>query len=142
MDLVIEARDYSRWVTHDLIKKRVNPKQKSEPPVLSPTTNELIQMNSVDQNNLNELIESLENYVDNATSITVTLAAPPTGDIKASLTSWCRKNIASNILVNFRFNRTLLGGMVVRYGSHIFDWSFRRQILESGNNFPEVLRRV
>lgn len=142
MDLVIEARDYARWINHDSIKKRVNPKSKTEPPTLSPITNELINMNSIDQSNLDELIDSLESYADKAPSITITLAAAPTGDIKTSLTGWCRKNLASNILVNFRFNSTLLGGMVVRYGSHIFDWSFRRQILESGKNFPEVLRRV
>jgi F0F1-type ATP synthase delta subunit len=70
------------------------------------------------------------------------LAAPPSNGIKKTLVAWCRKNIATDILVNFDFNSTLLGGMVVRYGSHVFDWSFRRKILEEHSKFPGVLRNV
>jgi len=62
--------------------------------------------------------------------------------IQKNLVNWCRENIAPNILITFQFNATLLGGMVIRHGSNIFDWSFRRQILAARNNFPEVLRRV
>ena len=53
----------------------------------------------------------------------------------------CRP-VAPDVLVNFQFNATILGGMVVRYGSHVYDWSFRRQILAKRDTFPEVLRRV
>lgn len=142
MDLVLEVKDYARWINHNAIKKRVNPKVKTEPPVLSHAANELIRLNSISQQDIAELIKSLENYADDAPTITITLAAIPTGDVRSSLTGWCRKNLAPNILINFRFNSTILGGMVIRLGSHIFDWSFRRQILDSGKNFPEVLRGV
>jgi F0F1-type ATP synthase delta subunit len=50
--------------------------------------------------------------------------------------------VAPNMLVDFKFNSTMLGGMVVQYGSHIYDWSFRQRILDARDKFPEVLRSV
>lgn len=145
-DLIIEIRDYSGWFYHNGIKDRTNVKHIVLPPVLSPSALELIRSvgdkKLLSQQSLDDLIKTLEEYRDIATSLTITLAAPPTSDLKKILVAWCRENISPNILVSFGFNATLLGGMVVRYRSRIFDWSFRRQILAARNKFPEVLRRV
>ena len=97
---------------------------------------------SLTQARLDELSGALQQFIKSAQVVTITLAAPPTGDVKQTLVAWCRSNINPQILVSFQFNQTLLGGMVVRYGSRIFDWSFRRQILAARDTFPEVLRRV
>jgi hypothetical protein len=144
--LLLELQDYARWFTHESIKTRAHAGRASEPPVLSPATTELIRgwegKNPLNQQGLATLIDTLEAYTATAPTITLTLAAPPTSSLKLTLVAWCRENITSNILVTFQFNATLLGGMVVRYGSHIFDWSFRRQILAARDHFPEVLRRV
>ena len=96
----------------------------------------------IDQHMLDELIATLEVYRKTATTVTITLAAPATSEIKKTLVNWCRHNISADILVSFQFNATILGGMVVRHGSRVFDWSFKRQILAARANFPEVLRRV
>ena len=144
--LQLEVRDYARWFAHESIKKQVDGTSKSEPIPLSNSAKDLIrewsQKNELSRQNLDELIEILDDYSHDAPSITLTLAGPPANDLKSTLVGWCRKNIASNILVNFQFNSTILGGIVVRYGSHVFDWSFKRQILAARNNFPEVLKRV
>jgi F0F1-type ATP synthase delta subunit len=84
----------------------------------------------------------LEDFSDSAPRVTVTLAAPAPNSLKQTIALWFRENIAPNTLVNFKFNSTILGGMVVVYGSRIYDWSFRRQILVSREKFPEVLRNV
>jgi hypothetical protein len=142
----MDVHDYARWFAHESIKSHVDVEHMSDPPTMSPATTELIYewgaKKSITEQSLAELIEELEQYNHNAPNITITLAAPPTSDIKKTLVAWCRKNIAPNILVNFQFNTTLLGGMVVRYGSRVFDWSFRRQLLAARERFPEVLRRV
>ncbi len=139
--LLIDLRNYSRWFAHESIKKQVNAKHVSEPPIVSDAATELIHhcTNKVDIENL---INTLEKYRKSAPSITITLAAPPTNGVKITLVSWCRKNIAPDILVSFRFNSILLGGMVIRCGSRILDLSFRRKILAARQNFPEVLRHV
>ncbi|HEV7951811.1 MAG TPA: F0F1 ATP synthase subunit delta [Candidatus Saccharimonadales bacterium] len=144
--LQLELRDYARWFTHESIKQRTHASHKSDEPILSLACKELLATQrgkkELDRSSLDNLIKELEQYNRNASVITLTLAAPATGSVKLALVKWCRANIAPDVLINFQFNATILGGMVVRYGSHVFDWSFRRKILASRGNFPEVLRRV
>lgn len=144
--LILEVQEYTRWYTHESIKKQAGAKNKSDPPATSPATAEVIRAweakQPLSRERLETLVHTLTEYKASAPSLTLTLAAPPTRAVKAELVAWCRKNITPNILVTFQFNSTLLGGMVVRSGSHVFDWSFRRQILENRAKFPEVLRHV
>jgi len=144
--LTMEIREYSKWYAHEEIKKRVSAKHSSESPVLSNGASELLRewksAQQINRQSLDLLISTLEDYSKNSPSITITLAATPSSGIKTSLVSWCRENLAPGIMVSFQFNATLLGGLVVRHGSHVYDWSFRRQILAARNKFPEVLRSV
>ncbi len=144
--LLIEIREYARWFAHESIKKRVDVKHSSQSPIMSSGAMGLLRewkaKQQIDQKSLDLLIATLEEYDKTAPSITITLAATPTSSLKTSLVAWCRENVAPDILVAFRFNATILGGMVIGYGSHVFDWSFRRQLLENRKLFPEVLRRV
>jgi hypothetical protein len=144
--LTLEIRDYSKWFAHNAIKERVHAKNAVLPPSLSPGALELVRSASnkklLSQQDLDELITMLESAKKTAPTVTITLAAPASGDLKQTLVGACRANIADNALVNFKFNSSLLGGMVIHHGSHVFDWSFRRQILASSAKFTEVLRRV
>ena len=144
--IILEIKSYGRWFSHQAILQRTGAKHATESPQLSPTATELLRSWSakqpLTQTRLDELSTVLQQFIKSAQVVTITLAAPPTGDVKQTLVAWCRTNISPQILVSFQFNQTLLGGMVVRYGSRIFDWSFRRQILAARDTFPEVLRRV
>lgn len=144
--LISEIHIYAKWWAHESIKKRIDVKHSSAPPPMSPGAAQVIHewgaKQEVSRQRLDELITLLESYGKSATAITITLPAPPTADIKATLVGWCRTNIAPGVLVTFGFNATLLGGMVVRFGSRVYDWSFRRQILANRSQFSEVLRHV
>lgn len=144
--LIVEFHEYSKWYSHNTILKRTGSKHTTDAPLLTSPASELLRVwtvkNPLSNQGLDDLISSLEEYSTRASVITITLAAPATRDIKSLLVGWCRKNISENILVTFKFNATLLGGMVVQRGSHIFDWSLRRDILAEKHKFPEVLRRV
>lgn len=144
--LINEVKEYGKWWTHNAIKHQVGAKKGTPPPVLSDGALEVIRAASgkklLDQRTLDALIKELEGYKKTAPTATITLAAPAPKSVKLELVTWCRANLDPSILVSFEFNSTLLGGMVVRFGSHVFDWSFRRQILAARGNFPEVLRRV
>jgi hypothetical protein len=147
MALRSEVREYAHWFAHESIKKSFGSKRTSaQQPELSPTTSEVLReweaQNPLSRRSLDDLIEQITGYTNSAQTIIITLSAPPTSGLKKTLVAWCRQNVAPNILVTFQFNATLLGGMVVRYGSRIFDWSFRRQLLGARDRFPEVLRRV
>jgi hypothetical protein len=146
--MILEIRGYARWFSHNAVRKRAGAKhgRTAEAPELSLAAAALIKAlgarQPVSTQRLDGLIAGLEDYADDAPVLSITLAAPPAGSLKKQLVAWCRENIAPDALVNFSFNSTLLGGMVVRSGSHIFDWSFRRSILEGRQKFPEVLRNV
>jgi hypothetical protein len=144
--LIMEIRRYSRWFAQTSIKNKVTNTTSNEPLFISELGAALIHdmaaSQPLTQKILDELIASLEELEKTVPKITITLAALPGNNLKKTITEWCRKNITADILVDFRFNATLLGGMVVQHGSHIYDWSFRRAILANRTKFPEVLRRV
>lgn len=144
--VITDVRDYSRWFSHAMVKQRLSAGKLAEPPVISPAAVSVIRDWAGDkplsQASLDELIEELEAFERTAPTLTIVLAAPAAGSLKQTLTEWCRRNVEPAALVSFQFDSTLLGGLVVRYGSRIFDWSFRRQILAGRGRFPEILRHV
>jgi hypothetical protein len=144
--LQLELREYSRWFAHEAIKQRANASHTSDAPTLSNAAQEILASQGgkrgITRESLDSLVKDLDHYTRTADVITFTLAAPPTSSVKASLVKWSRTNIAPDILISFQFNATILGGIVVRYGSRVFDWSFRRQILTNRAKFAEVLRNV
>lgn len=144
--LIMEVRSYTRWFAQANIKSQVVGKPSAATYTVSETAATLIREfaagQPLSQQLLDMLILSLEKIEKESPRITITLAAMPGNSLKKSLTDWCRKNVSPDVLVDFRFNATLLGGMVVQYGSRIHDWSFRRAILANRSKFPGVLRNV
>ena len=141
-----DVRSYAKWASRELIKQKVAGKSTGAQPELSKEASDIIRSWSggkpMTQTGIDGLVTALETYKKSAPSITITLAAVPSGEVKTSLVAWCRKELAGNILVSFRLNRNILGGMVVAYGSHIHDWSFRRKLMDPGKPFHEVLQNV
>lgn len=144
--VTLEVREYARWFAQASVKKRLKAGKAPDPPDISPAANALIRDwhgdKPLNREGLDQLIDTLEEHARSAPQMHITLAAPPANRLKETLIGWCRENIAPDVLVTFDFNSTLLGGLVVRYGSRIFDWSFHRQIMTARERFPEVLRRV
>jgi len=143
-DTILDIREYAKWYSHNAMKKSGS--KKSDAPDISSTAKELLReysaSKSLDTSGISELINYLENLKSNAPTISVTLAAVPTVDLKKSIIEWSRSNLDPNAMVKFQFNATILGGIVVKCGSRIFDWSFRRKILDSRDKYPEILRNV
>lgn len=146
MQMSMEVKAYAKWYAHESILRRVSSKKGTDAPDLSTAARQVIsdwsEITPLSTKSLATLITTLESYSRNTDTITITLAAPVTNSIKTTLVAWCRKNVSPSVFVSFQFNSTLLGGMVVRHGSRVFDWSFKRQLLASSGTFPEVLRRV
>lgn len=144
--LIVEVKQYAKWLSHNAVKQRLHLELQtaSEQPFLTPTAQEVIASiaDSTDGAAIDDLIAELEDLRDSAPQLTITLAAPAGGELKRALVAWCRQNVDPNVLVSFQFNSTILGGMVVRYGSRIFDWSFRRQVLSNRDKFPAALRAL
>jgi hypothetical protein len=146
-ELTNDLKQYATWLASYGIKQRVSSSsQPTPPPTLSPLAvsmlHELHDRRLLTESGVDKLVADLEAVAVVAPRVHFTFAAAPSNGLKKDFVNWCRENISHDVLVSFSFNATILGGMVVRYGSHIFDWSFRRQILANRAKFPEVLRRV
>jgi hypothetical protein len=146
MSLIIEIRTYAKWYSQYSNAARVQIAYTEQQPQLSPEALEVLKAygasDALSSDKIDALIEELEHTKTHAKLMTITLAAPATNEVKKTLVTWARVNIAPDILISFRFNSTLLGGMVVRFGSRIFDWSFRRTILNERYRVGEVLKHV
>lgn len=144
--LIAELHAYGNWLAHNDIKRRVGAGSKNPTPELSPAAKACLKSyvptSAKAEAALEELVSELDRLSRKASIVTITLAAPAPGSLKKTLVAWCRENLSGDVLVSFQFNANLLGGMVVRSGSHIFDWSFRRAIMENRAKFPEVLRNA
>lgn len=144
--VLADVHAYAKWASRELIKQKVAGKSAGAQPGISKEASDVIHGWSggkpLTQAGIDELVKALEDYKSSAPSITITLAAVPSGEVKSKLVAWCRKELAPSVLVSFRLNRNILGGMVVAYGSHIHDWSFRRKLLEPDKPFTEVLANV
>jgi hypothetical protein len=144
--VVMELQGYLHWLSQNQIKQEVTQQAFGDRPDLSGPAQEILNQEQAGQEitkeSLTKLIESLEAFAAKAPYVSVTLAAPAPRPLREEVVSWFRKNVNHNMLVDFSFNATMLGGMVIRYGSHVFDWSFKRQIMAGRAKFPEVLRNV
>jgi hypothetical protein len=144
--VIMELQRYGQWASQTAIKQRVVNQSPAGQPVLSAGAGELIKQWQADEKTakagLDKLIEALENFAAKAPFVTVTLAAPAPTVLRQAIVDWFRKNVRADLLVDFQFNGTMLGGMAIRYGSRVFDWSFKRQILANRAKFAEILRHV
>ncbi|MFI5240652.1 MAG: hypothetical protein ACHQUB_03000 [Candidatus Saccharimonadia bacterium] len=83
-----------------------------------------------------------ETIRQSAPTATITLAALPAHKFKSELVSWFRSEIHPETLVVFVLNREIAGGLAIRFGSQIFDWSFRKLLLTNQQAMSKVLKDV
>ncbi len=144
--LSLEVQSYAKWYSQYANAAKLKATYKEPQPDITPIASELIRdwakQSPLSGESLDQLIKELAEKTKLSPVMTITLAAPATSEVKKALVSWCRENINPDILITFRFSSSLLGGMVVRSGSHIFDWSFRRVILNERHKFREIVSRV
>jgi hypothetical protein len=144
--LILDVSEYSNWKGHESIKKRMGVQAESKRPEISANAerfiHEWINQQPEGSKDADKLFDELQALKNNLPTVTITLADSPSNGLKSAIVKWCRENVSPSVLISFRFNSTILGGMVVQIGSKMFDWSFRKQILENRQKFPEVMRRV
>jgi F0F1-type ATP synthase delta subunit len=66
----------------------------------------------------------------------------PQPELRQRLVAWLRDNLAPNLLASFEHNSGLAGGFVIRTGSVIYDFSFRRKLLDGAAGMKKVMKKV
>lgn len=112
-----------------------------EPPVLSGDLAQLIQRTNVNVGDiaaLEALAQDIRRTLDTAPTAHILLSATPTRSMKRTLTTWFRTEIDPQILLSFAARSDLGGGAVIQVGSHLYDFSFRRTILDHKSRLTEL----
>lgn len=117
----------------------------SEIPILSGLLLEVLHNAAVATNNLTaaeQLLEQLEIVRSKAPVVRATLAAIPNRDIKQQITMWFREQVHPHVLLTFTTRSDIGGGILLQAGSHIYDFSFRKQILDKKQRISEIFAGV
>jgi hypothetical protein len=144
-DVIMDLEKYAKWFSQASIKMKGKIEIGDPPQISNEAVKLLDQVTSADDittKKIDGLINSLLDIKDDSPRLTLTLAARPTQDTKVQLIEWCRTNLSDQVLVDFKMDRRLLGGMTVQYGSHIYDWSFQKLINQNADKLPGMLRNV
>ena len=144
--VIDELKDYQDYVRHDQIKAHLSKHASSTSPELSRPAASLIadamEHHPLNHEEMMHLIAELEKIYASSPKVKIVLAAIPNHAIKKQITLWARANVDPEILIDFSYNQSLLGGMVVTAGSHIYDWSLRRQVLANQPKLYEMIAHV
>ncbi len=144
--LMNEIAVYAKWFRHNEIKMHITNQQATGRPMLSDAAADMLEQaakpGKLTANMIDELLKELNAQFKAMPRVRITLAAMPTGAVKHKLAGWCRDNISPTLLIDFRYNASILGGMVVNLGSRTYDWSFRSRLMESREKLAEAFSSV
>lgn len=144
--VIEELKDYQSFIRHGQIKSHVSKRSSGAGPELSSPAAALLSI-AMERHPLNlevmdNLISELQKMYSSSPKLKIILAAVPNHAIKKQIATWIRQNTNQDALIDFSYNQSLLGGMVVTVGSHIFDWSLRRGILAEQPKLNEMIAHV
>ena len=110
-------------------------------PDMSHLLTDLLQISNVDPEDsaaLEDLRSQLDTLLTKAPVVHLTLAGLPGRTVKRQITLWFRTEINPLTLLTFAARADLGGGVVVYAGSHVYDYSFRRHILDNKKRISEL----
>lgn len=91
---------------------------------------------------IEDALELFEKVKKNAPRFTITLADYPEEDLRNKIVKWFRENIHEYALLSFRYDRALVGGVVVRGRNKIHDFSFLSKLQDPKLTPVDILENV
>ena len=136
--LVIEARDaIAALRQRAALSKAGNKAGKLSAPAVSESLQRLageLTIESVDR-----VVKGLELLRDTVPTIRLVLAAQPNAQFKESLVKWFRHEVHPQVLLVFVVRSDIGGGVVVQTVGHVYDFSFKRQLMAAKPRIAELL---
>jgi len=143
--IIIELRSYIATLRDATVRAKTAHTQVDAPPHASALLLGAMHGGSVkptDAPALEKLLKELEAIRDKAPAVHLMMAALPNRDLKRKLTEWFRDKIHPYTLLTFATRADIGGGMVIQAGSHVYDYSFRQQILSHKSRISEIFNSV
>ncbi len=114
-------------------------------PDMSDLLTELLRASGIDPEDtgsLEDIRKQLDELLNKAPVVHLTLAALPARTFKRKITLWFRTEVHPQALLTFSARADLGGGVVVQAGSHVYDYTFRRSILDNKKRISELTFNV
>lgn len=143
--LIAELRDVAAQRRNQAVQAKVTGKAGADSTHISALLGQVLKEAKVAVNNpgaLDEVLANLEQLRAKAPSVRLTLTAAPTRLYKQQFTTWFRANIHPDTLVTFSVRSDIGGGATLIAGSHVYDFSFREQLLRNKGRIAEIFGRV
>lgn len=145
--IIDEVDNYTAFVRERMITKRAGLKPlKARTIALSEELTSFLQLNFTDKDpNLDELMATnnwLKGLLQTNYLVTVTSAAVLQTPERKWLVEWFRNNTHPLVLINFNVNPSLIGGLVVRTRSKIFDMSFVSKLTHAKQSLVKIIAHV
>lgn len=138
-ELILELQDLASAVRDSEARSDTTPAS----PVMSQNLIELLEANSVDTSdsaNIEALARETATTLDKAPTVHILLSAMPRRPMRRQFATWFREQIHPQTLMTFAARSDLGGGTIVQAGSHLYDLSFRRSILDNKKRLMEIAR--
>jgi F0F1-type ATP synthase delta subunit len=108
---------------------------------MSPDLATLLTQNNVADNDagaIEQLAREAADTLEKAPTIHILLAAMPGRAQKRQFITWFRTEVSPTALLTFAARSDLGGGAIIQAGSHLYDLSFRRGIIDSKARLTEI----
>lgn len=138
--VVIELRRFA----HSLQKYAVQTKVTGAPtalPELSNLSMAVLSANDIQQNDqkkVESLVTALEKARDKAPTAHMTLAELPDSSEQQQFAEWFRAHVHPHSLLTFSARSDIGGGMILQTGTHVYDLTFRTQLLDHKGRIAEI----
>jgi hypothetical protein len=134
---------YLDWYRQNQIRKQVGAEPKEEPNH-SDETVLVIEAWLAGKPPTLESLEALLDYLKKLKlpEVHIMLAALPNRAQREAFVNWFRSNTTPHLFISFVADRNLGGGIVVRTPDHVYDYSWKQELLTGRDKLVGILKRV
>jgi F0F1-type ATP synthase delta subunit len=138
--VIMELRVYVGALRDRQVRAKVKHTEVAAPQAsaLLQSVMECAQTATTDKGAVEDLQHQLETIRDQAPTAHLMMAALPNHDLKRKLTDWFREQVHPYALLTFAARADIGGGVILQAGSHIYDYSFRKQIQANRHRISEI----
>jgi hypothetical protein len=138
-----EIRQYLEWYRQTKVQKEVGAKSAPEP-THSAETALVIEAWLANRTATVEAVEELVEFLANLKlpQVHIMLAAMPNRAQRTALVDWFRNSTTPQLLVSFVADRNLGGGIVVRTPNHIYDYTWKQQLIAGREKIAGIIKSV
>jgi hypothetical protein len=138
-----EIQEYLVWYQQTKVQKQVGAKLAAEP-THSAETALVIEAWLAGQPATVESVEALVAHLKGLKlpEVHIMLAAMPNRTQRAALVDWFRNNTTPHLLLSFVADRNLGGGVVIRTPNHVFDYTWKQELMAGREKLAGIVRRV